>query len=77
MTVWLIVLRQTALTLSAAPATANSSAAASKSERPGPRPRSRAPHTSTAPIMIRPSQRACSSQPVVSAATVAPAETDA
>ena len=33
------------------------------------------PQTMTAPITIRPSQRACSTQPVVSAATVAPAET--
>ncbi len=33
------------------------------------------PHTITAPITIRPSHRACSTQPVVSAAIVAPAET--
>ena len=35
------------------------------------------PQTATAASTIRPSQRACSSQPVVSAATVAPAATEA
>ena len=75
-TVWLIVDRQTALTLSAAPATASRAAAV---HRPPTRPAAAiaAPQTSTAKITIRPRRRACSSQPVVSAATVAPAATAA
>ncbi len=75
-TVWLIVERQTALTESAAPATASSPAAI---HREGTRPAAAIarPHTHTETITIRPSRFACSSQPVVSAAMVAPAETDA
>src|SRR3954447_26944631 len=71
-----IVERQTALTLSAAPATANRSA-------PGqihllkPPATTGSPHTPPLGSRRPPSHRACSSQPVVSAATVAPAATDA
>ena len=75
-TVWLIVLRQTAETLSAAPAT-NSSTAAGHSDETRPAPAIASPHTVTAQIVTSPSRRACSSQPVVSAAKVAPAETAA
>src|SRR4051812_48218259 len=71
-----IVERQTALTLSAAPATANRMHAGTI-EVISPAAAMAMPHTATDPSTIRPSQRACSSQPVVSAATVAPAETDA
>lgn len=75
-TVWLMMERQTALTESAAPATA-SSAAAAASEATRPASAMAAPHTSTAAMTMRPSQRACWTQPVVSAATVAPADTAA
>ena len=75
-TVWLIVERHTALTLSAAPAIA-SSTAASASEPARPASAIAAPHTATAHSTMRPRRRACSSQPVVSAATVAPADTAA
>jgi hypothetical protein len=75
-TIWLIELRHTALTLSAAPATA-SSTTAGHSEPTSPTPAIAAPHTTTAQMTIIPSRRAPSSQPVVSAATVAPAETAA
>src|SRR3954449_7543040 len=75
-TVWLIVERQTALTLSAAPATARS-AAAIHSEPASPASAIAAPHATTAQTTIRPRRRALPSQPVVSAATVAPAETAA
>ena len=75
-TVWLIVERQTALTESAAPATA-SSPAAIHSDGTSPAAAIARPHTQTAPMTIRPRRFACSSQPVVSAATVAPADTDA
>src|SRR4051794_37710705 len=71
-----IVERQTALTESAAPATANASAA-SQIELNTPAIATPPPQTATAPSVIRPSQRACSSQPVVSAATVAPTATAA
>ena len=73
-TVWLMIERQTALTLSAAPATA-SSAAAGQMLGMKPAAAIARPQTSTAPITIRPSHLACSTQPVVSAATTAPAET--
>src|SRR4051794_26186353 len=75
-TLWLIAERHTALTLSAAPAAA-SSAAANHSEPARPASAMAAPHTLTAQIVIRPRRRACASQPVVSAATVAPAATAA
>ena len=75
-TIWLIELRQTALTLSAAPATA-SSTAAGHSEPTTPTSAIAAPHTTTAQMTIIPRRRACSIQPVVSAAMVAPAETAA
>ena len=66
--------RHTALMLSAAPAIASSAAAG---HRLGMKPALAIarPQTTTAPITIRPSQRACSTHPVVSAAIVAPAET--
>ena len=72
-TVWLIVERQTALTLSAAPAIAEQRRR--RPQRAAPAPASAiasAPHDHARQIMISPSRRACSSQPVVSAATVAP-----
>src|SRR3954462_11353334 len=75
-TIWLITERHTALTLSAAPATASSTQAG---HRLGIAP-ARAiapPHTITAPMTISPSRRAWSIQRVVSAAMVAPADTDA
>src|SRR4051812_49705381 len=75
-TVWLITERHTALTLSAAPATASSAAAAHRLET-RPAKAIAAPHTRTAPMTISPSRRTCSSHRVVSAATVAPADTDA
>ena len=75
-TVWLIVERQTALTLSAAPATA-SSAAATHSDPASPARAIAAPQATTAHTTIRPSRRALPSHPVVRAATVAPAETAA
>ena len=75
-TVWLIVLRHTALTLSAAPATA-SATTAGQSELTRPAAAIARPQTTTATITIRPSRRAWPSQPVVSAATVAPADTAA
>src|SRR3954453_4745932 len=75
-TVWLMIERQTALTLSAAPAIA-SRTAAGQIDGMNPAPAIARPQTVTAPITIRPSQRACSTQPVVSAAIVAPALTDA
>src|SRR3954469_12578277 len=53
-TVWLIVDRQTALTLSAAPATA-SSPAATHSDPPSPAAVIARPHTITAQITISPS----------------------
>jgi hypothetical protein len=75
-TIWLIELRHTALTLSAAPAIA-SSTAAGHSEPTMPTPAMAVPHTTTAQMTITPSFRACSIQPVVRAATVAPADTAA
>ena len=75
-TVWLIVERHTALTLSAAPAIA-SSAAAGHNEDTSPASAIAAPHASTAKMVMRPRRRACASHPVVSAATVAPADTAA
>src|SRR3954467_6984564 len=75
-TVWLMIERHTALTLSAAPATA-SSAAAGHRLGISPAAAMARPQTTTAPMTMRPSQRACSTQPVVSAAIVAPADTDA
>src|ERR1700733_6140825 len=75
-TVWLIVERHTALTLSAAPASANRAIAA-HSERTSPANAIATPHASTAQITIRPRRRTCVSQPVLSAASVAPAETAA
>ena len=75
-TIWLIELRQTALTLSAAPATA-SSTAAGHSEPTTPTSAIAAPHATTAQITMIPRRRACSIQPVVSAAMVAPADTAA
>src|SRR3954471_18329335 len=75
-TVWLIVERQTALTLSAAAATA-SRAAAIHSDPASPASAIAAPHATTAQTTIRPRRRALPSQPVVSAAIVAPAETAA
>lgn len=75
-TVWLMTERQTALTLSAAPATA-SSAAADHSEPASPAPAIARPHAQTAAIVILPSRCAPPSQPVVSAAIAAPAETAA
>ena len=71
-----MVERQTALTLSAAPATA-SSTAAGHSAGISPASAIAAPQITTAQMMISPSRRACASQPVVSAATVAPTETAA
>ena len=68
--------RQTALTLSAAPASA-SSAAAGHSEPARPAAAIAKPQTTTAAITTSPSLRTRSIQPVVSAATVAPAETEA
>ena len=50
---WLIVVRHTALTESAAPATANS-AAATHSELASPARATAAPHTTTAQITTRP-----------------------
>src|SRR3954471_19090409 len=61
-----IVERHTALTLSAAPATANRMQAGTI-ELMSPAPAIPSPHTATDASTIRPSQRACSSQPVVSA----------
>jgi hypothetical protein len=68
--------RQTALTLSAAPATA-SRAAAAHSDPTSATAAIAMPHTHTAPIVTSPSRRTWSSQRVVSAATTAPAETEA
>src|SRR5438093_7162255 len=73
-TVWLITERQTALTLSAAPATASSVAAAHRLDT-SPAAATATPHTTTAPMTITPRRRTCSSQRVVRAATVAPADT--
>src|SRR3954469_16683544 len=56
-TVWLIVERQTALTLSAAPATASSTHAIAR-DVVRPAAAIASPHTITAPITTRPSQRA-------------------
>src|SRR3954464_3543647 len=75
-TLWLIVARHTALTESAAPATA-SSTAASHSDPARPASAIAAPHTDTAHNVMRPRRRACAIQPVVRAATVAPAATEA
>ena len=75
-TVWLIVIRQTALTLSAAPASANS-ARAGRSEVTRPAAAMAAPQAATAKITIRPSRRAFSSHPDPRTASVAPAETEA
>lgn len=75
-TVWLIVERATALTESAAPATASSSAA-THSERASPTTAIALPQTITAQITTIPRRRVLRSQPVVSAPTVAPADTDA
>src|SRR3954447_18397863 len=69
-----IVERHTALTLSAAPATANRIAAGTI-ELIAPAAAMARPHTATDASTMRPSHRACSSQPVVRAAIVAPAET--
>src|SRR5256714_15003470 len=71
-----MVLRHTALTLSAAPATANRIAAGTI-ELTAPAAAIARPQMATAPSTTRPSQRAFSSQPVGRAATVAPADTDA
>src|SRR5215831_2658520 len=75
-TVWLIVVRDTALTLSAAPAIARNTHAGA-SDVISPAAAIASPQTITAPITIRPSRRAWLSQPAVSAATVAPIDTDA
>src|SRR5256885_4005286 len=71
-----MVLRHTALTLSAAPATANRIAAGTI-ELTAPAAAIARPQTATAPSTTRPCQRAFSSTPVVSAANEAPSETDA
>ena len=73
-TVWLIVVRHTALMESAAPATA-SSAAAIHSEDASPANVIATAHAITAQITTNPSLRVCDSQPVVIAATVAPSDT--
>src|ERR1700748_3760108 len=75
-TVWLMVVRHTALTESAAPATA-SRAAAGHSDPMSPASATAAPQTATAQMTITPSRRAWLIQPVNSAVTVAPAETEA
>ncbi len=75
-TVWLIVERQTALTLSAAPASASRAMAAHRLVT-SPVSAIATPQPSTAQTTTRPRRRARLSQPVVSAATVAPAETAA
>src|ERR1700761_108084 len=75
-TVWLMVERHTALTESAAPATA-SRAAAGHSDPMSPASATAAPQTATAQMTITPSRRAWLIQPVNSAVTVAPAETEA
>src|SRR6185503_18579822 len=74
--VWLIVVRQTALTLSAAPAIVKRTIAGHRVVK-RPAIAIAVPHTATATITIRPRRRTCSIQPAVSAATVAPAETAA
>src|SRR5262249_38565834 len=73
---WEMVVRHTALTLSAAPATQKSRAAAQMLVMSPPAAIAR-PQTATAPRTILPRNRAVVSQPVVSAATVAPSETAA
>ena len=76
MAVCRIVERQTALTLSAAPAIVSAAIATHRLEV---RPRTTMPNpqTSTAKTTIRPSRLAVPSQPVVNAATTAPADTAA
>src|SRR5450631_2179861 len=69
--VWVMVDRQTALTLSAAPASANSTAAG-QSAVMNPAAAIANPQTATAASTIRPRRRALAIQPVVRAATVAP-----
>ena len=71
-----IVVRQTALMLSAAPATPSRTAASDDARR-RPGGGDRPPQITTIAIVIRPSQRARVSQPFVIPAIAAPSETDA